>query len=183
MQSRFSLHLCQGSCLPCAPLHFLLPAAAGSPAHLLTRSSAGTSAPAKREQTDPVLVLVLVVHIFCPLMCATRLTSSPAAWALGARIQPPSIQSVLPCRHVIPKANHLWLCHPCSRHHKTCHPMPIPSTVARWPSGASQTACYCASGHQASRGHTICLGQFQKYYPARTCIRHPDMHPPTHARR
>lgn len=33
-------------------------------------------------------------------------SSSPAAWALGARIQSPSNQSTLPCRHVIPTANH-----------------------------------------------------------------------------
>lgn len=56
MQSRFSLHLCQGSCLPCAPLHFLLPAAAAaavvSPARLLTRSPAGTYISSSKTRAD-----------------------------------------------------------------------------------------------------------------------------------
>lgn len=158
MQSRFSLHLRQGSLLtylPCAAPELtqamvfdsLRPPLPSLPARPREKENREGEKKVEGGMKDPC-------H-------------------LGTRIQPPRIQSRLACRHVMPRANHSQLSDPCSRRpHKTCHPMPntIQSgSMVQWRQSVSGLLRVKT---QASRGHTIRLGQFQKYHPARTYIRH-----------
>lgn len=79
MQSRFSLHLCQGSCLPCAPKRCSLSAAAGSPAHPLTRSRISSSHIASRQTQS----------------------ASPGSGSRRPHLLPPNVRyppHLLPCR-------------------------------------------------------------------------------------
>lgn len=137
MQSRFSLHSFQGSCLPCAPLLVL------ALVLVLLLLAHSTSAPAK--QPDPVLVLVVGL---LPLTCSPGLALPPAARALGARIQSPSSQSALPMPTRHPYGQPFFTIPPLlatrrdmPSHAMPCHAMP-------WPSGASQSAFYCASSRR-----------------------------------
>lgn len=160
MQSRFSPHLFQGSCLPYAPpLCVFL-------ALLLARAQHISTSKTQNKQTqaaDRVLVLVLLASP----------PPFPAAWALGARIQSPRIQicAPMPTRHppwptII---NRPTLArdagHAMPYHTIPCHPHSGP--MAQWRQSVSELLRVKS---QASRGHTIRLGHFQKYYPARTAI-------------